>query len=585
METDKIEQVDAYLAGELQQDAARLVEAGIRGDQVAEQEFVVQAQMDAALKALMSEDALHQNFVQGVMASVQAEPERALTKSVLTEILDERDAAAGRHQPKPFDWWVWTKTAAIAAVAAAATVWTLQSVRMDSGREGQAAPQPKFLARLSADENAQWAENSLKAREDGWLGSGRLDLRSGQAEVTFGSGARVLLEGPVVFDVEQMNRGFLKRGRLTAEVPGPASGFVINTPLMNVIDLGTRFGLNVKHNGESDVHVMQGVVEVSRARGRSVPLVLTEGLAVLADRRPQSRLKPVIYAGHDFVLPEQEASVLATGRFLHYGFDESGGAEIDDTGVGMSGGPFDISLLADVGSTSDAVDSINSSPKRTAGAVGRGLVFEAGDRLQANGPSLLAGGTRAWSVMLWTKVLPKADKNGGQEMLVWGSPQQHWRMRWNDEVEAGTEGALRADFGEGYVVGATDLRDGRWHHVALVFIGEEQGGEVTDDRRQEAGGDKIDVATHVRLYVDGKLEPLSGGRSQVVEPLPGADESGLSSFSLGGAGGFEGWLDEFYLFDAAASSANVLELYKMGALETAGAGIGRSADGFENVGE
>ena len=117
-----------------------------------------------------------------------------------------------------------------------------------------------------------------------------------------------------------MNRGFLKKGRLTAEVPRPATGFVINTPLMNVVDLGTRFGLTVKFNGETEVHVMQGVVEASRSKGISVPLILTEGLAVLADRRPQSRLKPVLYAGHQFVLPEQEPSVLATARYLHYGF-------------------------------------------------------------------------------------------------------------------------------------------------------------------------------------------------------------------------------------------------------------------------
>ncbi len=568
MESDRTERLDAYLARELQQSSVSLVEAEIRGDEAFSKEFVLQSQMDAALTVLLADEKNTQDFAQGVMASVQTEPERVLAKSILSEILDEREAASQRHQPRAFDWWVWTKTAAIAAVAAVAAVWGLQSVQLDSGN-GQVAPQPKFLARLTVDENAQWDESSLKVREDGWLGSGRLNLQSGLAEVTFGSGARVLLEGPVVFDIEQMNRGFLKRGRATAEVPGPASGFVINTPLMNVVDLGTRFGLKVKNNGESEVHVMQGVVEVSRSRGRSVPLVLTEGLAVLADRRPQSRLKPLVYAGHEFVLPEQEASILATTRFLHYGFDESGGADIDDTGVGMAGGPFDVSLLP----VEEGV--AHASPKRTAGVVGRGLVFEMGSRMEANAPSRLAGGTQAWSMMLWMKVLSKAGGNGEQEIVTWGSGDQPWKMGWNGDAEAGTEGALRADYGKGYAVGSTDLRDGRWHHLALIFIGAEENEELAlhgGNEPEEA--DLVDVATHTRLYVDGKLESLSGGHSEFVNSLSADSESELASFSLGGGGGFAGWLDEFYLFEAAASSASVLELYEMG--------IPRDSKAFKN---
>ncbi len=549
--TERTEQLDAYLAGELRGEEARLVETEIRSDQQAREDFVMQAQMDAALKALMTDEQGVQDFAEGVMARVQTEPERSLAKSVLSEILDEREAAARVHQPRAFDWWVWTKTAAIAAVAAAATVWVLQSVRMGDER---VSPKPTFLARLTADEDAQWAESSLKMRDDGWLGAGRLNLKSGLAEVTFGSGARVMLEGPVVFDVEQTNRGFLKRGQLTAEVPGPASGFVINTPTLNVVDLGTRFGLSVKNNGESEIHVMQGVVEVSRARGSSVPLVLTEGLAVMADKRPQSRLKPVTYAGHRFVLPAENNVALAMTRYLHYGFDESGGAEIDDTGEGLDGGPFDISLLSDEG------QSVQASPKRTAGVVGRGLAFEHGDRLEASGPGLLAGGANPWTVMLWVKVPPKAGKNAEREMVTWGEQQRQWVVRWNADGGLGAEGALQVEYGAGSTTGVTDLRDGRWHHVAVVFVGGGQG-----DAEGDALESAANVATHVRLYIDGKLESLSGGRSEVVASLAPVSGNEVSSFSMGGSGSFEGWLDEFYLFDNAVSPATVLEIYKHGA--------------------
>ena len=89
MEEDHTERLDAYLAGELQVDSMRLVEVEIREDQVAQEEFVVQAQMDAALTALMADEKSSQDFAQGVMASVQVMPERSLAKSVLSEILDE----------------------------------------------------------------------------------------------------------------------------------------------------------------------------------------------------------------------------------------------------------------------------------------------------------------------------------------------------------------------------------------------------------------------------------------------------------------------------------------------------------------
>lgn len=560
MENKSTERLDAFLARELAQGDVVAMETEIRKNEFLREEFIAQSQMDAALSSLMQGEEGAQDFAKGVMASVRARPERALAKSVLSEILDERDASPRGHQPKPFDWWVWSKTAAIAAAAAVLTVWVLQSVQMDSGKEGQVAPTPKFLARLSAGDGAVWGEDSLRFREDGWLGAGRLNLRSGLAEVTFGSGARVMLEGPVIFDLEQMNRGFLKRGRLTAEVPLPASGFVINTPLMNVIDIGTRFGLSVKNSGVSEVHVMQGVVEVSRTRGRAVPLVLREGLAVLADRRPQSRLKPIVYAGHDFVLPEQETSVLATSDYLHYGFDEAGGAEIDDTGLGMAGGPFDISLLPESG------DVVRTSPKRTAGVVGRALAFTEGQRLQVNSPDLLASGTRPWSMVLWMKVQPKVSEEEGQAIATWGEGESGWKLCWNNAVGAGVEGALRADFGSGYVVAATDLRDGRWHHVALVFIGDEGHHGVEEKLLGLGGGERelVDVSTHVRLYVDGKLEALSGARKNTVLPVKGGSSVGVSQFYLGGEAGFEGWLDEFYLLEGAASSSGVLELYKLG---------------------
>ena len=49
---------------------------------------------------------------------------------------------------------------------------------------------------------------------------------------------------------------------------------------------------------------------------------------------------------------------------------------------------------------------------------------------------------------------------------------------------------LRTDYGRGFAVGSTPLRDGRWHHIAVVFIPR----------------DDADSPIEVKQYVDGRLE-------------------------------------------------------------------------------
>ena len=43
---------------------------------------------------------------------------------------------------------------------------------------------------------------------------------------------------------------------------------------------------------------------------------------------------------------------------------------------------------------------------------------------------------------------------------------------WNRDPAQGALGALRTETEQGYLVGTTPLRDGRWHHVAVV-VGDE----------------------------------------------------------------------------------------------------------------
>ncbi len=121
----------------------------------------------------------------------------------------------------------------------------------------------------------------------------RFKLLSGLLEISYDSGARVILEGPCDYAVESKTAGFLSLGRVTARVeakkqkpeatPAPTddrSGrFVVHTPTATITDLGTEFGVEVDQSGASQTHVFQGKVEM-RANGEkdaaNGPISLTE---------------------------------------------------------------------------------------------------------------------------------------------------------------------------------------------------------------------------------------------------------------------------------------------------------------------
>ena len=73
----------------------------------------------------------------------------------------------------------------------------------------------------------------------------------------------------------------LGSGRLTASVPKPAHGFTVKTPVANVVDLGTEFGVAVSPTGETDVQTFQGTVSLaSTTSPASAPAsLITAGLA------------------------------------------------------------------------------------------------------------------------------------------------------------------------------------------------------------------------------------------------------------------------------------------------------------------
>ena len=108
----------------------------------------------------------------------------------------------------------------------------------------------------------------------------RFCIRSGFLEITYDSGAKVLLQGPVTYEAESATGGYLAIGKLTARVekktgtarstphsPFPSSPlFCVRTPTATITDLGTEFGVAVDENGRVETQVFEGVVRVVAKR-------------------------------------------------------------------------------------------------------------------------------------------------------------------------------------------------------------------------------------------------------------------------------------------------------------------------------
>lgn len=117
------------------------------------------------------------------------------------------------------------------------------------------------VAMLTRTVDAQWGQTRVAPRVGGALDPGTLRLRSGLAQVVFYSGARMVIEGPAELQIVSSVEAFCPSGRLLLEVPPPAHGFRLKTAQLNVVDLGTSFGINAD-GSQSEVHVFKGKVEL-----------------------------------------------------------------------------------------------------------------------------------------------------------------------------------------------------------------------------------------------------------------------------------------------------------------------------------
>jgi len=99
-----------------------------------------------------------------------------------------------------------------------------------------------------------------------------LSLEEGVAQLTFENGAKLVLSAPCKFCIIDAGKGALEFGQISAVVPKRASSFTVRTQAVEVVDLGTEFGVSTNEFGASEVHVFKGEVISRRLDSEGEPI-------------------------------------------------------------------------------------------------------------------------------------------------------------------------------------------------------------------------------------------------------------------------------------------------------------------------
>ena len=232
-------------------------------------------------KRLLEEEALRKALIELSIEEVTL-ADWARTQELTAELDDQtfstldapRDGGS-EAIPTANSYGRWLATAVALMVCVCGFLWILER-RGSSASKRSTAPS---VAHLIASVDANWVSTAPHSRSQ--MPIGQYELSSGSIDLGFTCGAKVSISGPAKFELVNARRLHLESGNLIARIPDEALGFIVTSPQSEVVDLGTEFGLAVSGEGQTDVHVLDGLVEVlPRDRERFDPgLMIAEGSA------------------------------------------------------------------------------------------------------------------------------------------------------------------------------------------------------------------------------------------------------------------------------------------------------------------
>jgi hypothetical protein len=117
---------------------------------------------------------------------------------------------------------------------------------------------------LLGSNNPVWDAADFPARVGDTIFGSKLDLRSGSVHVAMFGGATVTLVAPCQVAFESDRRVFLRQGDILVTIHGENTKLVVETPVGELLHLGTEFGLSVAESGETEMYVFAGSVALKQ---------------------------------------------------------------------------------------------------------------------------------------------------------------------------------------------------------------------------------------------------------------------------------------------------------------------------------
>ncbi len=180
---------------------------------------------------------------------------------------------------------------------------------------------------------AEWPQGTSYSVGDS-IGAKSFALKKGLAQIRFSSGATMIVTGPAQISVQSPKLATLHNGRITMRVPETAHGFAIQTTGLQVVDLGTEFGVSQQFDQNqpgAEIIVFEGSVEAATPDVTSLPKILRRGEASRINSQGALEQTPYNEKGYIRVMPNELAAAhLEKDIEAWYKFEEKSGTHVSD---------------------------------------------------------------------------------------------------------------------------------------------------------------------------------------------------------------------------------------------------------------
>ncbi|MFD2159205.1 LamG-like jellyroll fold domain-containing protein [Rubritalea tangerina] len=346
-----------------------------------------------------------------------------------------------RGQRKRIGWWI----AAASAAAITLMAIVLQQTLM---------PNPHGPLQLQSSRGAVY-HLSATVENSGIAEGSEIILSEGVLKLTFSSGVTSIVEAPAQFTYKDHKTLYLLHGRAWCHVPDTATGFTLESPDMDVVDLGTEFAVYSTPNKADECYVFDGEVQVKARYGERQQQILTAGNGLEASGL--GRLKAIDMDHRKFL------TALPDGPLhLHWNLDAPEGNVYYAQSNFSNLEPPALRFMPDGRQSNGLVQ----------GKFGNALRFaQSGDFAFSAWPGI--GGKEKRTIAFWTKMPTGEQMQSEMSLLGWGRRRHSENAQSCFLIYAKAEASEQFTFcltlGEGRVLSDIPVQADTWAHVAIVY--------------------------------------------------------------------------------------------------------------------